>query len=109
MHMFFPGSSGAPTPGIIGEFYVNYNILCFPLIWLYGFLSSAFSYRFWPRGSAVSIVSYSIIVSFFFLIVTKVDTSLIDNLIFWIAPFWAAIVALSLLASCTPRYFKNSL
>lgn len=109
MQTFFPGSSGAPTPGIIGEFYSNFNFLSLPLVWLYGYLSAAFSFRFWPRASAARIVSYSIIITFFFLIVTKVDTSLIDNLLFWLVPYWISVITLSMLAYFFPSYRRASL
>lgn len=87
MQMYFPGRSGAPTPGILGELYVNFHLLSLLLFWAFGYITTWYSIRFWPRGSANLVVIHSICSAYFFVIIIKVDSSMLENLFVWIAPF----------------------
>lgn len=87
MQMYFPGRSGAPTPGILGELYVNFHLLSLVFIWLYGYLTTWYAIKCWPRGAAHSIVMHSICSSYFYVIIIKVDSTMLENLFVWIVPF----------------------
>ncbi|WP_139171594.1 O-antigen polysaccharide polymerase Wzy [Modicisalibacter muralis] len=84
---YFPGKSGAPTPGAIGEAYYNFSIFA-PLFML--LIGSMFSYLYQKvkaSGSNLLLMIYSIFLLRFVFLFSKVDSTMMSNFFWGAVPF----------------------
>lgn len=81
-NLYVPDSSGAPTPGSVGEAFVNFHI--FGLIFMFAFgAGMAFLNRvICRRNSVISYFVYSCFLTSFIFLYPKVDSTVIVNF-FW--------------------------
>jgi hypothetical protein len=95
--LYVPESSGAPTPGAIGEAYANFNFGA-PILMF--FVGSFFHFvrRFsFESGSLFWLLVYSVFLSRFIFIYPKVDSTMLVNFLWGITPFALVILVLYLL------------
>jgi len=88
-------SSGAPTPGALGELYANfyyYGLLLAPAI---GFVFSYIDRISLTSSSPWVKISYTMFLSFFIFLYPKVDSTMIINFIWAFVPFYIMIGAFS--------------
>ena len=101
--LYVPASSGAPTPGAIGEAYVNFNIAA-PLFMF--FVGSAFSliYRYVMRsGNSLLLLVYSVFLARFIFIYPKVDSTMLVNFLWGVIPFLLGVSLLFILFEFSKR------
>ncbi|WP_169327923.1 O-antigen polymerase [Pseudoalteromonas sp. NEC-BIFX-2020_015] len=85
--LYVPESSGAPTPGAIGEAYVNFNIAG-PLFMFFVGLAFTFIYKYVMKsGSPLLLLIYSIFLARFIFIYPKVDSTMFINFLWGATPF----------------------
>lgn len=85
--LYIPESSGAPTPGAIGEAFVNFNIAG-PLFMFFVGLAFAFIYKHVMKyGSPLLLLVYSIFLARFIFIYPKVDSTMLVNFLWGATPF----------------------
>jgi oligosaccharide repeat unit polymerase len=85
--VYIPESSGAPTPGAIGEAFVNFNIGG-PLFMFFVGLAFTFIYKYVMKsGSPLLLLIYSIFLARFVFIYPKVDSTMVINFLWGATPF----------------------
>ncbi|MCR8922128.1 oligosaccharide repeat unit polymerase [Dasania sp. GY-MA-18] len=102
--LYVPESSGAPTPGAIGEAYANFNFGA-PLFIF--FIGVAFSliYRYvMSKGGVFLLLVYSVFLARFIFIYPKVDSTMMVNFLWGVTPFVMGVILLrifhEILANC---------
>lgn len=108
--LYVPESSGAPTPGAIGEAYANFNIGGALLMFFVG-LSFYFIRKVsLKKGSPVLLLVYSIFLARFVFIYPKVDSTMLVNFLWGVTPFLLAmtsIYVLYILAKFSRKRFSH--
>ena len=75
-------SSGAPTPGAVGELYANFGFFTFLFAALLGFFMRKIDTYFYTNKSVFCFLIYCIFVTHFVFLYAKVDSTMIVNF-FW--------------------------
>lgn len=90
--LYLPDTSGAPTPGAIGEAYVNFNIAA-PLImfWIGAFFALIYNKAI-KSGNVMWLLVYSIFLARFIFLYPKVDSTMMSNFFWGAAPLLIAIL-----------------
>lgn len=84
--LYVPSTSGAPTPGAIGEAYVNFNIAGALVMFIFG-MAFALIYRSSMRsGSPFILLVYSVFLARFIFIYPKVDSTMLVNFLWGVTP-----------------------
>ena len=93
--VYFPNKSGGPTPGMIGESIVNFGYFFFIPLPLFGYL--AVKFYFFARKSQSYFIRlvYCIFLMNFWALFIKVDSSLIQGLLWSTLPIMVIWLALS--------------
>lgn len=90
--LYVPDSSGAPTPGAIGEAFVNFNIAG-PIVLFFIGAFFAILYKFvMKRGNSLLLLIYSVFLARFIFIYPKVDSTMLINFLWGVTPFLLGIV-----------------
>lgn len=92
--LYVPESSGAPTPGAIGEAYANFNFgapLVMFVVGLMFFIIRSFSIR---SGSLFWALLYSVFLARFVFMYPKVDSTMFLNFLWGVLPFCLVISVL---------------
>ena len=90
--LYIPESSGAPTPGAIGEAYANLHVGGALLMFFVG-LSFYFIRKFSiDSGSPVLLLVYSVFLARFVFVYPKVDSTMFVNFLWGVTPFLAVIL-----------------
>ncbi|MFS1525551.1 O-antigen polymerase [Microbulbifer sp. 2304DJ12-6] len=105
--IYFPVSSGAPTPGAIGEAFVNFSVLG-PFFMMFVGAFFALLYRSVKRsGSYLLLMIYSIFLARFVLLYPKVDSTMMSNFFWGVAPFLMIVFGIYILLLGARRLAKN--
>lgn len=84
--LYVPETSGAPTPGAIGEAYVNFNIAAPLLFFFVGLIFAYFYNKVLSSGNVFLLLVYSIFLARFVFIYPKVDSTMLSNFFWGAAP-----------------------
>lgn len=98
---YFPNESGPPTPGAIGEAYANFGVFGLIFMFMVGGALSRLFYFVKRSGSLLLIMCYSMFLMRFVLLYAKVDSTVLVNAIWLIAPFFTLIVFIYLMYRAT--------
>jgi hypothetical protein len=85
--IYFPDESGPPTPGAIGEAYANFGLFGLAFMFAVGGLLSWMFYQVKRSGNLLLLMCYSMFLMRFVLLYAKVDSTVLVNAIWLIAPF----------------------
>ena len=95
--LYIPASSGAPTPGAIGEAFVNFNIAG-PLFMFFVGLTFTLIYKnIMKSGSPLLLLVYSIFLARFIFIYPKVDSTMLINFLWGATPFLLGVTFIFIL------------
>ncbi|HGO9498040.1 oligosaccharide repeat unit polymerase [Aeromonas veronii] len=97
--MYMPDSSGAPTPGAVGELYANFNILSPLVIFFIGFLMAAIRNFVLSKSNILLSFCYAVFLVCFVFMYPKVDSTMFVNFI------WGVVPTLLIVYLCYPLYF----
>lgn len=89
--LHIPATSGAPTPGAIGEAYANFNVLAPLFMFGVGSFFAAISNTVLHSRNLIVLLVYSIFLARFVFIYPKVDSTMMSNF------FWGAFPLILLL------------
>lgn len=90
--IYVPETSGAPTPGAIGEAYANFNILA-PLLFIFVGYIFAFIYKkVMTSGNVFLLFLYSLFLARFVFVYPKVDSTMLSNFFWGAAPTMLFII-----------------
>lgn len=92
--LYIPETSGAPTPGAIGEAYANFNIAAPFLMFFVGTLFAIIYKYVMKSGDPFILLIYSIFLARFVFIYPKVDSTMLVNFLWGAVPFSIFIVAI---------------
>lgn len=107
--MYVPSTSGAPTPGAIGEAYVNFNIAGALVMFVCG-MAFALIYRSAMRsGSALVLIIYSVFLARFVFIYPKVDSTMLVNFLWGVTPMLLGLGILYIIYVVAMRVTDNGL
>ncbi|WP_204375896.1 hypothetical protein, partial [Aeromonas veronii] len=84
--MYMPDSSGAPTPGAVGELYANFNILSPLVIFFIGFLMAAIRNFVLSKSNILLSFCYAVFLVCFVFMYPKVDSTMFVNFIWGVVP-----------------------
>lgn len=96
--IYFPSGSGAPTPGAIGEAFVNFSVLGPFFMLLVGALFSLIYQGVKRVGSYILLMVYSIFLARFVLLYPKVDSTMILSFLWGAVPYLLAVFVVSFFA-----------
>lgn len=106
--LYVPESSGAPTPGAIGEAYANFYVGGTLLLFFVG-LSFHFIRKISLKsGNPILLLVYSIFLTRFVFIYPKVDSTMLVNFLWGVTPFLAAMIFIYFLYSWA-KFSRNCL
>ena len=94
--VYFSSASGAPTPGAIGEAYVNFSVLGPFFMMFVGAVFSIVYQLVKQRGSYVLLMVYSVFLARFILLYPKVDSTMMLNFLWGVVPFLLTVICISL-------------
>lgn len=97
--LYFPSSSGAPTPGALGELIVNFYYLGPVLMFLVGTLLGLFQLMFLTEKSSFYKFLYAIVLARFVFLYPKVDSTMLTSLVFLFIPLFFIVTVHSVLMS----------
>ena len=90
--LYFPSTSGAPTPGALGELIANFYFLGPFMMFFVGVILGLLQiYLNTPYSSIYKFV-YSIVLAKFVFLYAKVDSSMLSSLIFMVLPFLVVVL-----------------
>lgn len=92
--LYVPESSGAPTPGAIGEAYANFNLAAPFFMFLVGVAFSLVRKLSLESGSLVWLLVYSVFLARFVFVYPKVDSTMLVNFLWGVTPFILVIFVL---------------
>lgn len=84
--MYMPASSGAPTPGAVGELYANFNVLSPLVIFFIGCLMAVIRNFVLSKRNSLLAFCYSVFLVCFVFMYPKVDSTMFVNFIWGVAP-----------------------
>lgn len=84
--MYMPDSSGAPTPGAVGELYANFNLLSPLVIFFIGCLMAMVRNFVLSKNNNLLLFCYSVFLVCFVFMYPKVDSTMLVNFIWGVAP-----------------------
>lgn len=104
---YVPESSGAPTPGAIGEAYANFSVAA--PFFMFGIgLSFCFSRKLAIRSRSLPwLLVYSIFLSRFVFLYPKVDSTMLINFLWGVTPF-GLVISLLYLFYLAAKYRKET-
>lgn len=97
--LYFPSSSGAPTPGALGELIVNFYYLGPVLMFMVGAILGLFQSLFLTGKNTFYKFLYAIVLVKFVFLYPKVDSTMLSSLVYLLIPLLFFVVAHSVLVS----------
>lgn len=96
-NLYVPDTSGAPTPGAIGEAFANFHVLAPLFMFFFGVSMALLKNLIYKSNSIILYFAYSCFLTSFIFLYPKVDSTMIVNF-FWNAfPTVFILLALSLI------------
>ncbi len=90
--LYFPDRSGPPTPGAVGEAYVNFGWFSPVFFFFVGFVfAKVYGFVFYRKSALIYIV-YAIFLTRFVFMYPKVDSTMISNFVWGVSPFLSLLL-----------------
>lgn len=102
--MYIPNSSGAPTPGAIGEAYANFLYLSPITMFLFGAFLAITHTKILNAKNPFYLLIYSIFLARFVFIYPKVDSTMLVNFIWGVMPLILIVIPFKIFTDFTKKH-----
>lgn len=109
LKIYFPDKIGGPTPGAIGELYVNFNIMGFMGMFFIGLVFARIYNLVKRSGSIFLLFLYSAFLLKFVFLFAKVDSTVIVSFLWAVMPVTILLCLLYFLYFCIYKNGKKAL